>query len=293
MKSLKQTLLRLLTLPLWAGAVLTVLVCLGLIVIFQNGWNTHPLALCLYPLSAYVLCADLVTFLPWLIRRSRQRRQRQNANPQGEKSLCQHLQKDVLINLGYGLVQVVQGVQTASSWTGSQGLYKIAHGFGFLLLAHCQRKVMSTDRPARRWELGWKYYFATGLALLGVNLTMSGIAFQAIWLGRITHHGPIAMIASAAYTFYKLTIAIVQVVQCWHKSEPILGASRNLAMTEALMSLFTLQTAMLTTFSTGAEDPLLMNSLTGLAVCLSTMLGGIGMMLHGKKKLLSGPAAVA
>ena len=124
-----------------------------------------------------------------------------------------------------------------------------------------------------------------GIALFGINLTMTGLAFQMIWMGRGEFYSEIMVIAVAAYTFYKLTIAVINVVKCRKSNFPILGASRNFAMTEALMNQFSLQVALLDAFGDGYEYVFLMNSLTGFAVCLSTMLGGLGMVLHGRKRI--------
>lgn len=81
-------------------------------------------------------------------------------------------------------------------------------------------------------------------------------------------------------------MAIIRVVQYRKNDHPILGASKNIDLSEAVMSLFALQTSLLAAFGQGFEYPLLMNSLTGGAVCFLAMSGAIGMIFHGKKRKL-------
>ena len=90
--------------------------------------------------------------------------------------------------------------------------------------------------------------------------------------------------AVAAYTFYKLTVAILRVLQCRKNRSPILGIARNMDLIEAMMSLFSLQTGLFAAFGQDFEHQTLMNCFTGGTVCFLVVLGALGMMLHGRRR---------
>lgn len=267
--------------------VLSVLCGGGLIWLFLRGMETEWFAYPLFVLSFYVLTADCVVLIPKILALTKRNRERaKNKTPEKrEKELKNRLYRNFLVNLVYGTGQVIQGCVIGSAWVGGNGLYNLAHGFAHLALVRCEKKLDRIESKTEKELTAWRYYTGSGVALFGINLTMTGLAFQMIWMRRGSFYSQIMVIAVAAYTFFKLTMAIIKVIQCRKNNSPILGATRNFAMTEALMNLFSLQVAMFDAFGQEFEYQLLMNSLTGGAVCLMTMLGGLGMVLHGRKRM--------
>ena len=74
--------------------------------------------------------------------------------------------------------------------------------------------------------------------------------------------------AQAAYTFYCLTMAIINLVKYRNMTRPILSAAKVISLSCALMSVFALQTAMLMQFGDENENfSQIMNAFTGGAVC--------------------------
>lgn len=272
--------------PHWAVAALASLSFPALILLLGKGLDTAWFSYPLYVLAFYALCADCFLLVPALIRLSKQAREKeaQKGPQEKEKALKGSIYQSFFINLLYGAGQTFQGVWVRSAWIGAGGLYNLAHGFAHAILVRYEQKLDKWEDPTLRLLHAWHCYRLCGWALLALNLTMTGIAFQTVWLGRTEEYSEITVIAVAAFTFYKLTVAIIGVFQCRKTDSPILGAARNLSMTEALMSLFNLQSALLAVFGQGFEYTFLFNSLTGGAVCLSTVLGGIGMIFHADQK---------
>lgn len=288
MERFKKTVWKLLHLH-WLLALFLSLVCgAGLIWIFLQGLEQAWFAYPLYVLSFYTLTVDCVVVIPKLAELARKDREREKNKTQEkrEKELKNRLYQHLLVNLIYGTGQTVQGIMIGSAWVGGSGLYNLGHGFAHLALVRCEKKLDRVADEREKKLLAWKYYVISGVALFGVNLTMTGLAFQMIWMGRGEFYDQIMVIAVAAFTFYKLILAVIKVFKCRRSNSPILGASRNFAMTEALMNLFSLQVALFDSFGQGFEYQFLMNSLTGGAVCLSTMLGGLGMVIHGRKRMM-------
>lgn len=259
----------------------------GLAWVFLNGYDTSLLAIPVYVLSFYALTVLCIWLVPATVRYARkQKSAAANIEPaQQEKQLKNRLHRGVLVNLIYGAVQIVRGCLLGSAWLGANGIYNVTFGFAYSILMGYERKLERVQDLRARRRLAWRCYRLCGFALFGLNLTMTGLMFQMIWLGRGEIYSEIGVIAVAAFTFYKLILAIVRVVTCRKNDSPILGATRNMALTEALMSLFSLQVGLFAVFGQEFDQQFLMNTLTGTAVCLSTVLGGVGMVIHGKSKM--------
>ena len=79
-------------------------------------------------------------------------------------------------------------------------------------------------------------------------------------------------------------MAIIHMVKYWHRFNPVFSAVKRLGLAKALVSIFTLQVAMLTQFGTGnVESDALANMATGIAVCVIITVMAI-LMLIGVKK---------
>lgn len=274
--------------PHWLLIILVTITSVpALVWVFLTGREMSWIAYPIYVLAFYALTVLCIWLVPLIVRLAKQKNQKEaSRDPSaGKKKLKFSLHRHLWINLVYGAGQILQGVWVGSAWVGANGIYNVAYALAYAILAGYERKL---DRAASKQEqhrLAWKCFMVCGFALFGLNLTMTGIAFQMIWWGRGDSYSEIMVIAVAAFTFYKLTVAIIDVIKCRRNNSPILGAARNMELTEALMGLFSLQTALFASFGQEFDQQFLMNSLTGGAVCLSTMLGGIGMVIHGKRKM--------
>lgn len=251
----------------------------GLVWIFWNGreaaWYAYPV----YVGAFYALTVDCVLLIPRIVAWARR------PKPEKKPDLSRSLHTHLLVDLSYGGWQIWQGVAVGSAWIGGYGIYNVCHGIVRAVLARYERRLKELPEKGRKERLAWRCYTICGFLMVAVNLTMTGLVYQTVWMGRSSQYSEIGVIAVAAYTFYKLTMAIIRVVKCRRSNEPISGAARNLGLAEAMMSLFSLQAALFAVYGEGFGQQLLMNSLTGFAVCLMTMLGGIGMIVHGIKRI--------
>jgi len=108
--------------------------------------------------------------------------------------------------------------------------------------------------------------------LAGVN-TLSSIKEQ----GQAFHS--IIMIGIAAYSFTKITIAIIRMVKLKNTASPIVKALQNISLADAVVSIYTLQRSMLVSFpGMNREDIKLFNIITGTIVYLIVLLLGINLV---------------
>ena len=92
--------------------------------------------------------------------------------------------------------------------------------------------------------------------------------------------------SQAAYAFYCMTIAIINLLKYRNMKRPILSASSIIFMSCALVSILALQTAMLMQFGSDETNFIrIMNSITGIVVCTSTFVLAIWLVHRTRKEL--------
>ena len=91
------------------------------------------------------------------------------------------------------------------------------------------------------------------------------------------------MITIAAYTFFKIIMAIVKAVKQHKNPSPLLAVIRNIGYAEAAASILTLQRSMLVSFGTmNNTEAHIMNILTGAADFLYVLIIGMFFLLKRK-----------
>ena len=131
-------------------------------------------------------------------------------------------------------------------------------------------------------KAGHPYASPSLLALLSVIL--SAVVYLSLSRNIAVRYGEIVMITIAAYTFYKITAAVVRAVRQRRNPSPLLAAIRGISYAEVAASVLTLQRSMLVSFGAmSAGNIHLMNALTGAGVCLFVLLLGISMIIKGRK----------
>ena len=88
--------------------------------------------------------------------------------------------------------------------------------------------------------------------------------------------------AFAAYAFYKITMAIYNVIKTRKMDDMTLRALRCIGLADAMVSILALQTTLLYAFSTGNNG--VANALTGGVVCAFTVVIGAYMLICANRK---------
>ena len=187
-------------------------------------------------------------------------------------------------NALYGLFQLWLGFYHRTFWFCSLGAYYICLGvMRFFLLRHTTRYA-----PGEKMRAELKKYRTCGIAFLLMNLALTLIIFFMVYFGRTFEHHMITAIAMAAYTFTALTAAIINVIKYRKYNSPVFSASKAISLAAALVSMLTLESTMLTTFSEGtmtAMEQKIMLGATGGVISALIVATAIYMIVIGTKKL--------
>lgn len=179
----------------------------------------------------------------------------------------------LIINFGYGLGNCAVGFFSHSWWFTIMGAY-------YVILTVSRFSVLQIARKAGgEYDLELFARRITGILLVALSFCIIGVNVLSALKDRGTVFHEIIMIAIATYTFTKITLAIIGMVQAKHQPSPALKTLRNIALADACVSVYTLQRSMLVSFpGLTAVEIQIFNIMTGTAVWIILLLLGINLI---------------
>lgn len=258
-----------------------------------------PISVFAYLLSSYALVTTVINFKP-MIRRAKQlvtgdelavvrniklkmRAHETTRSYLEEKDFRAEvsLRSGLCVNLFYAVLKWSSGLYYHSAWLISVGVYYLIFALIRFVLLKNNRSSDSSERSRI------KAYRSCGIMLFAMNAAMGGMAVQMVIYDRANQYSKTLVILSAAYTFYMFTLAIVNMVKFSRSKNRILTAAKDMSFVGAAMSMFSLQTSMLATFSGDNERYFrrLMNSLMGGAVTITVLVISLFMIWRGTREL--------
>ncbi len=275
--------------PLFIVAIFVPMAFLLLIFSVLNFEETHPVAIVAYVLSFYAL--TVLSFrVPAIIAFFKRLK---NENPyilryRSDVRLRVRMSLDMslLFNVAYAAFQLTLGVYHKTVWYIALAVYYILlSAIRFLLLRHTR-----SFAPGENPEAELRRARVAGIYLLLINLALSAIVLYIVGNSRVFLHHPITTIAMAAYSFTSLTVAIVGIVRYRKYRSPVFSASKAVSLSSALVSLITLENALIAAFAEGDFLPFsrLMTALTGGGITLVVISMAIYLIITSTQKLQNG-----
>lgn len=187
------------------------------------------------------------------------------------------------VNLLYSAVKLASGLYYRSLWFLFLSAYYILLAVMRFLLFYGAK---GTDGDARlKWEL--RRYRFCGITLLFMTLALAGIAAFMVCQNRGYEYPGTLIYAMAAYSFYAVVSAAVSVRRFRRCGSPVLSAAKAVNLAAAVVSLLSLETAMMTQFG-GGDGPMfrkIMTAATGGGVCMFILGMALYMILNASKRM--------
>ena len=179
----------------------------------------------------------------------------------------------LIFNFVYALGNCVVGFLTHSWWFISVGAY-------YAVLTVTRYSVLQIRRRANgNYDTELFARRITGILLMVLSFCIAGVNTLSAVKDRGTAFHEVVMITIAAYTFTKISAAIVGMVKAKHSVSPVLKTLRNISLADACVSVYTMQRSMLVSFpGMGPTEILLLNILTGTAVWIVVLLLGVNLI---------------
>ena len=293
MAKLKKILHKLLF-PGTAVVLFSVLIGAALLVYTFLAAGAHsPIAYLVYAVSAYALavaCASLFLFFrrgarQWAHKQPLLHRYVTDAPFKLQVSL--HL--SFAVNLLYAAINAFSGLYYRSPWFGSLAAYYICLALmRFSLVRYAHRPGCERSKSAE-----WRCYRLCGALLTGMNVALAGVVILVIQKNERFEYAGFLIYMMAAYTFYITILAIVNVLRYRKYQSPVMSAAKAVSLAAALVSMLSLETAMLAQFGQADKAVFrqIMTGATGGAVCLFVVSMGIYMVAHATKQLKNNHSA--
>lgn len=252
------------------------------------GGSVHPaLEYMVYVYSAYaltVLCINI-----WKLVRAGgaaydDYMESQLSNPHvkrylGDQTFRMHvsLYMSLAANLLFAGIKMITGIYFHSCWFGAIAAYYVLLSLlRYLLLRHVNRNSVGADIEGE-----YRSCRLCGALLLVLNLALSGMVVQMIWRNRSYRYPDMLIYAVAAYVFYSFIFAVANLMKFRKYKSPVMSAAKVLNVATAVVSMLTLQTAMLTKFGGEKESfRQTMNTISGVSVCVIIL--GMAVFMIGK-----------
>ncbi len=189
----------------------------------------------------------------------------------------------LFLNICFVIFKVIMGILYQSKWLFAMAGYNtILSGMRFVLVYRDQINLHKESDYERKIQ-GLHSYKACGWMMLLLNSAISVIVVMVVFDNQTIVYPGFMIYAIAAYSFYCLTMGIINLVKYWHRDNPVFSAVKRIGMAKALVSIFTLQVAMITQFGeSGGLDYRMANGATGFAVCIMITVMAV-LMLKGVK----------
>lgn len=279
MRFFKDAAKRVFNIPFWIIIPLVLFSTLSLIYVFSQNLNTTFFAYISYFVSAYTLTVITVYFVKVFPLHYKRLKQKFVEHPYGNKYINDISYKvkvslyiSLAVNILYSTFKLISSFIYSSFWWGAIAIYYIILSIIRFLLIRYMKSENNNLSDA------WKKYKFCGYLMILINLSLSGIVFQMVWQNKSYSYPEIIVIASAAYTFYSVTVSVIEIIRYRKYNNPIISASKAIRFAAALVSLLNLETAMLSAFGeAGSPINQTLVALTGCAVCCAVL--GISMYM--------------
>ncbi len=160
------------------------------------------------------------------------------------------------INLLYIAIKLFSGIYYRSVWFISLAVYYILLVvMRFILLHKSKNSVMNMETELNRYKL-------CGIMLLIMNQALAGIVIFMVHQNKGFDYPGLLIYAMAAYSFYSVITAVINLVKFRKHGSPLLSAAKVINLVAAMVSILSLETAMLAQFG-GDDDPLFRKAMTG------------------------------
>lgn len=271
--------------PIAIVILLTPIATCMLIYTFVHVGSNHIFSYISYFISAYALtivCAQSPKIIRLCINFKKENRYLKRYFSDPTLRINISLYMTLFINTAYALMQLGLGFYHHTIWYFSLSIYYILLAvMRFFLLKHTRKHVAGQDRM-----LELLIYRFCGILLILLHTALSAIVFYITWQNRGFVHHPITTIAMAAYTFFSLTKAIVSLIKYRKYQSPVFSAAKVISLACAMVSMLTLETAMLSAFGQPDQENFrrIMTGASGAGVIVIILIIAIRMIITSTKE---------
>jgi hypothetical protein len=229
-----------------------------------------------YVLAFYTLSVVTVFCAMVLPKRYSTIKQKIYANPFGNRYMTDRvfrtnisLSVALLISMLYVGINLWSWYLLKSYWFMVLAVYYVIMAvMRFLLVRYVRIQKIGTNLMGE-----WKRSRVCAYMLLLINLSLSGAVLMILYQHRGYDYPGMMIYVMAMYTFYALTMSIVDIVKYRKMGSPVMSTAKIVSLSAALVSLLNLETAMFAQFGAdmAPEHQRIFIILTGAGVSITVV----------------------
>ncbi|MGN0468978.1 MAG: hypothetical protein ACI4GY_09665 [Acutalibacteraceae bacterium] len=180
------------------------------------------------------------------------------------------------LNICYAVYNGILGIFYSTLWFLVLCIYYIILSVMRFAAVSCERKNrLKNETVSEMFVLKF-----SGIMLMILSLVLAGSVYYSTFNETAKKYNEIVMISIAAFTFYKVVLAVINAIKIAKHKSPLLTTIRNTSCADAAASILSLQRSMLVSFEgMSASEIEIMNITTGIAVCLFIFILGLLMTI--------------
>lgn len=182
-----------------------------------------------------------------------------------------------ILNLSYVTLIGVLAIITKSAWYISIAIY-------YLVLALMKGNIFYSKKKYDTDIKRAKAYRYCGILFILMTVAFSGIIVLIYTSNMYFEYAGLMIYAVATFTFYKLTLAIINIFKARKQDDLYIQSIRNINLASALISIVVLQVAMFQAFSP-KHNTSFANGLTGGAMSIIILTLGVFMIIKANRRL--------
>ena len=276
--------------PIWLMVTLVLVSAVALVLVFVRGMEETIPAYIVYVLAFYtlsVLSAFCVMVLP---KQYSTIKQKIYDNPFGNRYMTDRafrtgfsLSVSFVISMLYVALNLWSWYFLKSYWFMVLAVYYVIMAvMRFLLVRYVHIQRIGTSILGE-----WKRSRVCAYILLLINLSLSGAVLMILYQHRGYDYPGMMIYVMALYTFYALTMSIVDIVKYRKMGSPVMSTAKIVSLSAALVSLVNLETAMFAQFGAGLtpENQRIFIILTGAGVSITVVTLSVILIVNANKEI--------
>ena len=276
--------------PIYLLVILVILSAVALTFVFAKGLEQTIPAYSVYVLAFYTLSTVTVYCVLVLPKQYSTIKQNIYNHPFGNRYMTDEVfRTNISLCASFGISMLYAGINLWS-WYALQSYWFMVLAVYYVIMAVMRFLLV---RYVRIQKIGtsilgeWKRSRSCAYILLLINLSLSGAVLMILYQHRGYDYPGILIYVMALYTFYALTMSIVDMVKCRKMGSPVMSTAKIVSLSAAVVSLLNLETAMFAQFGAdmSAEHQRIFIILTGAGVSITIVTLSVTLIGNANKEI--------
>ncbi len=276
--------------PIWMMGILVIASAVALTLIFVKGMEESIPAYIVYVLAFYTLSVVTIFCAMVLPKQYSTIKQKIYDNPLGNRYMTDRVfRTNISLSISFVISMLYVGINLwswhalKSYWFMVLAVYYVIMAvMRYLLVRYVRIQKIGTDILSE-----WKRSRICAYILLLINLSLSGAVLMILYQHRGYDYPGMMIYVMALYTFYALTMSIVDIVKYRKMGSPIMSTAKIVSLSAALVSMLNLETAMFAQFgaSLSSENQQIFIILTGAGISITVVTLSVILIVRATKEI--------